>query len=143
MVDSICSNLFEIFGNSGIAVLTFMFDLLFTKVSSLYSIPQNLPLSFNFLVNSLVSGLMSNIFPFVVGQNFGPFVNNDIWNLLRWRFDKLMMLGCIFSCDVSLVGDPSFFVFCQFFNNMFGHYEFVVCWGMSCLKYFPNFHWYR
>ena len=55
-----------------------MFDLLFTKLSSLYSIPQNLSLSFSFLVNSLVSDLMSNPFPFVVGQNFGPFVNNDI-----------------------------------------------------------------
>ena len=89
-----------------------MFDLLFTKLSSLYSIPQNLSLSFNFLVNSLVSDLMSNPFPFVVGQNFGPFVNNDIWNLVRCRFDKLMILGCIFFPDVSLVGDPSFFVFC-------------------------------
>ena len=85
MVDSICSNMFEIFDNSGIAVLTFMFDLLFTKLSSLYSIPPNLSLSFNFLVNYLVSDLMSNTFPFVVGQNFGPFVNNDIWNLVRWH----------------------------------------------------------
>ena len=85
-----------------------MFDLLFTKLSSLYSIPQNLSLSFNFLVNSLVS----NPFPFVVGQNFGPFVNIDIWNLVRCRFDKLMILGCIFFRDVLLVVDPSFFVFC-------------------------------
>ena len=83
MVDSICSNMFEIFDNSGIAVLTFMFDLLFAKLSSLCSIPQNLSLSFNFLVNSLVSGLMSNIFRFVVGQNFGPFVNDDTWNLVK------------------------------------------------------------
>ena len=85
MVGSICSNMFEIFDNSGIAVLTFMFDLLFTKLSSLYSIPPNLSLSFNFLVNYLVSDLMSNTFLFVVGQNFGPFVNNDIWNLVRWH----------------------------------------------------------
>ena len=85
MVGSICSNMFEIFDNSGIAVLKFMFDLLFTKLSSLYSIPPNLSLSFNFLVNYLVSDLMSNTFLFVVGQNFGPFVNNDIWNLVRWH----------------------------------------------------------
>ena len=78
MVGSICSNIFEIFDNFGIAVLAFMFDLLFTKLSSLYSIPQNYSLSFNFLVNSLVSDLMSNTFPFVVGQNFGLFINKDI-----------------------------------------------------------------
>ena len=78
MVGSICSNMFKIFDSSGIAVLKFMFDLLFTKLSSSYSTPQNLSLSFNFLVNSFVSDLMSNIFPFVAGQNFGPFVNSDI-----------------------------------------------------------------
>ena len=101
MVGSICSNMFEIFVNSGITVLTFMFDLLFTKLSSLFSIPQNASLSFNFLVNYLVSDLMSNTFPFVVGQNLGPFVNNDICILVKWCFDKLMILGCIFSRDVS------------------------------------------
>ena len=110
MVGYICSKIFGIFGNSGIAVLTFMFDLLFTKLSSSFSIPQNLSLSLTFLVNSLVSNLTSNTFPFVVGQNFGPFVNSDTWNLVRWGFDKVMILGCIFSRDVSLVGDPSFFV---------------------------------
>ena len=78
MVGSICSNIFRIFDNSGIAVLTLMLDLLLTKLLSLYSIPQNLLLSFNFLVNSLVSYLMPRTFPFVFGQNFGPFVNNDI-----------------------------------------------------------------
>ena len=69
---------------------------------------------------------MSNPFPFVVGQSFGSFVNNDIWNLVKWHFDKLMMLDCIFSRDVSLVGDPSFFVFCQFFDELFRHCEFVL-----------------
>ena len=69
---------------------------------------------------------MSNTFPFVVGQNFGPFVNNDNWNLVRSRFDKLMMLGCIFFRDVSLVSDPSFFVFCQFFDKLFGYLVFVL-----------------
>ena len=73
MVGSICSNIFRIFDNSGIAVLTLMFDLLLTKLLSLYSIQI-----FKFLVNSLVSYLMSSTFPFVFGQNFGPFVNNDI-----------------------------------------------------------------
>ena len=77
MVSSICCNMFEIFDNSGIAALTFTFDLLFTKVSSSYSIPQNLSLSFNFLVNFLVSDLMSSTFPFVVGQNFGSFVSGN------------------------------------------------------------------
>ena len=42
MVGSICSNKFEIFDNSAVAVLAFMFDLRFSKFSSLYSIPQNL-----------------------------------------------------------------------------------------------------
>ena len=78
MGGSVCSNIFRIFDNSGIAVLTLMLDLLLTKFLSLYSIPQNLLLSFNFLVNSLVSYLMSRTFSFVFGQNFGPFVNNDI-----------------------------------------------------------------
>ena len=91
-----------------------MLDLLFAKLSSSFSIPQNVSLSFNFLVNSLVSDLMSNTFPFVVGQNFGPFVNNNIWNLVRWHFDNLMILGCIFYCKVLLVGYPSFFVFVSF-----------------------------
>ena len=104
--------MFEIFDNSVIAVLTFMFDLLFTKLSSSYSIHQTLSLSFNFLVNSLVSDLMSNAFPFVVGQNPGSFDNIDIWSLVRWRFAKVMILGCMFSRDVSLVGDRSFFAFC-------------------------------
>ena len=126
MVGSICSNMFQIFDNSGIAVLTFMFDILFTKLSSSYSIPQIFYLSFNFLVIFLVSDLMSNTFPFAVGQNFGSFVNKDIWNLVKWRFDKLMMFGCIFSRDVLLVGDPSFFVFCQFFDKLFRHCEFVL-----------------
>ena len=110
-----------------------MFDLLFTKLSSSYSIHQTLSLSFNFLVNSLVSDLMSNAFPFVVGQNFGHFVNNDIWSLVRWRFAKVMILGCIFPRDVSLVGNRSFFAFCQFFDKLFGHCEFVFYCGMSCL----------
>ena len=103
-----------------------MRDLLFAKLSSSFSIPQNVSLSFNFLVNSLVSDLMSNTFPFVVGQNFGPFVNNDVCNLVRWRFDKLMILGCIFFRDVLLVDDPSFFIFCQYFDKLFGHYEIVL-----------------
>ena len=110
-----------------------MRDLLFAKLSSSFSIPQNVSFSFNFLVNSLVSDLMSNTFPFVVGQNFGPFVNNDIWNLVRWRFGKLMILSCIFFRDVSLFDDPSFFIFCQFFDKLFGHYEIVLCCGMSWL----------
>ena len=80
---------------------------------------------------------------FLVGQYFGPFVNNDIWNLVRWRFDKLMILGCIFSCGLLLVSHPSFFVFCQFFGNLFGHYEFVLYRGMFCLNYFQNFCWYH
>ena len=86
---------------------------------------------------------MSHIYAFVVGQNFGPFVNNDIWNLVRWRLDKLVVLGCIFSRDVSLVGDPSSFVFCKFFDKLFGHFESVLYCGMSSLSYFPNLRWYR
>ena len=132
MVGSVRSNMFEIFDISGIAVLTFMFDLLFTKLSSSYSIPQNLSLSFNSLVNYLVSDLMSNTFPFVVGQNFAPFFNSNIWNLVRWRFDELMILGCIFSCNVLLVGNPSFFVFCRLFDKLFVHYKFPLYCGMSC-----------
>ena len=96
MVDPICSNMFEIFDNPGIVVLGFMFDLRFTELLSLYSVPQNIFLSFNFLINFLVSDLMSNRFPFVVGPNCDPFVNNDTWNLVRLGFDKLMILDCIF-----------------------------------------------
>ena len=45
MVGFICSNMSEILDNSGIAVLAFTFDFVFTKLSSLYSILQNLSLS--------------------------------------------------------------------------------------------------
>ena len=86
MVASISSNMFKIFDSFAKAVLTFMFDLLFTKLSPFYSILKNISLSFNFLVNSLVSDLMSNTPPFVVGQNFGPFVNNDICTFVKVAF---------------------------------------------------------
>ena len=42
MVGSICSNMFEIFNNSGTAALTLMFDLSFTKLSALHPLSQNL-----------------------------------------------------------------------------------------------------
>ena len=45
MVGSICSNMFEIFDNTGIAVLLFTFDLPLTKLSSSYSIQQKIFLS--------------------------------------------------------------------------------------------------
>ena len=115
----------------------------FTKLSSLYSIPHNLPPNFKFLVNSLMSDLISNTFPFVVGQDSGFLVNNDTWNFVRWRFDKLMILGCVFSHDVLLLGSPRVFVLCQFFDKLLGHYKFVLYCGMSILKYFPNFRWHR
>ena len=83
---------------------------------------------------------MSNTFPFVAGQNFGPFVDNDIWNLVS--FHKLMILGCIFSRNVFWVGDPSF-LFLSIFDKLFRHYEFVLYCDMSSLMYFPNFHCYR
>ena len=45
MVGSICFNMFEIFDNTGIAVLLFTFDLPLTKLSSSYSIQQKIFLS--------------------------------------------------------------------------------------------------
>ena len=46
------------------------------------------------------TNLISNTFPFVVGQDFREFVDNNIWYLVNWYFDKLIILGCIFSRDV-------------------------------------------
>ena len=118
-----------------------MRDLLFAKLSSSFSIPQNVSLSFNFLVNSLVSDLMSNTFPFVVGQNFGPFVNNDIWNLVRWRFGKLMILSCIFFAMFRCLTIPVFLYFVSFLISCLDItklFSAVACLGCSTFQIFVD-----
>ena len=71
--------------------ITFMFDLFFTERPSLQHLSQVW-----FSSDFLVSGYISSTFHFAVGQNFGRFGNNDILNLLSWRFDKLLIWGASF-----------------------------------------------
>ena len=80
----------KFFGNFWIAVLHLCLTYFSLNVHH-YNISQ-VWLSSDFLVLRYIS----STFHFAVGQNFGRFGNNDILNLLSWRFDKLLIWSASF-----------------------------------------------